>query len=393
MRVAIFTDNDFDKVNGVTTTLRAVLRWTGGDSRPRIYTAADVATDTSDYFAAAGFGIGIPWYREMRVYLPRLRPFWKSLAVDRPDVVHVTTPGPVGLAGRHIAGQLGVPLIGSYHTHLGQYASVLSGSRRLGGFLERYVRWFYSPCETLLAPSSATCDMLAAHGYDRGRLDVWARGVDAGVFSPDRRSRDLRASWHVDDRRPAILYAGRLSHEKGLALIPPLQRYLERRRIAHRFVFVGDGPMGDELRSLCPDAVFMGSVPHDRVAVAMASSDLFLFPSATDSLGNVVLEAQASGLPVLVSDRGGPRENILAGITGCVAGAGDVDAFGMHAAGLLREPERRRAMGLAARAFAAARDWPHAMLPLVGAWQRASAKRATPQSARGRQPMSASVTP
>jgi glycosyltransferase involved in cell wall biosynthesis len=327
MRVGIFTDNDFDKINGVTTTLKAVLRFADEPIQPRVYTASDLAVDTPSYYATTSVGVGLPWYRDMRIYWPRLRAFARELRRQRVSIVHVTTPGPVGLAGRWLATRLRLPLVGSYHTELGDYVSVLSGSSRLGSATERYVRWFYRPCNPLLVPSRATRDLLIARGYCQSRLRVWGRGVDVERFDPNRASAALRDDWRGHRRSPLILYAGRLSREKGLALVEPLRRRLAGYGLEPRFIFVGDGPMRRELQELCPDGLFLGALPHERVAVAMASADAFSFPSATDTLGNVVLEAQAAGLPVVVSDRGGPRQHMAPGHTGFVCTAGDADAF------------------------------------------------------------------
>jgi len=373
MRVAMFTDNDFSKVNGVTTTLKAVLQFSER-VEPRVYTASDLGAETPTYFATSSVGIGLPWYREMRIYWPRIGAFARALQRDGTDVVHVTTPGPVGLAGRVLAARLHLPLVGSYHTHLGDYASTLSGSTRLGDALERYMRWLYAPCDPLLVPSEAACDLLVRRGYRADRLRVWSRGVDVTKFSPERLSRDWRRAWHVDDRRPAILYAGRLSREKGLDIVGPLQRQLHRHGIAHQFVFAGDGPMRAELEAMCPDGVFLGSLPHDRVAVAMASSDVFLFPSTTDTLGNVVLEAQASGLPIVVSDEGGPQQQMVPDVTGIVCQAREVGAFARALITLIRKPELRRTMGQHAREHAERRNWPRSLEPLVAAWRSAAAR-------------------
>jgi glycosyltransferase involved in cell wall biosynthesis len=293
MRVAIFTDNDFDKVNGVTTTLKAVLKYADDRARPRVLTAGDERVDTPEYFAASSIGMGLPWYRDMRVYLPRLRQFARELRRQRADVIHITTPGPVGLAGRWLAGELGLPMVGSYHTHLGEYVRTLGGSRRVGDGMDTYMRWFYGTCTTVLVPSRATERLLVSQGHGAHRLRIWPRGVDIEQFSPVRASQELRRQWRVDSRRPAILYAGRLSAEKGLKHLPRIRQLLHRRAVEHQMVFAGDGPMAAALKREIPDGVFLGALPHHEVARVMASADVFLFPSPTDSFGNVVLEAQA----------------------------------------------------------------------------------------------------
>ncbi|HQX83109.1 MAG TPA: glycosyltransferase family 1 protein, partial [Vicinamibacterales bacterium] len=367
--IAIITDNDFDKVNGVTTTLKAVLRHAPDDLHVRVYTMADLAVDQPDYCAMASWGVGLPWYPEMRIYWPHIQQLRRRLKADGAQVLHLTTPGPMGLAARWVWRRAGSPMVGSYHTHLGDYVATFSGSVALGRGLEAYMRWLYEPCERVLVPSSATQTRLRANGYRHEQLHVWSRGVDTSCFRPTARSMALRESWRVGDNRPAILYAGRLSSEKGLALVGPIQQALLRRRLAHQFVFVGDGPMRPALAAICPEAVFLGSLGHAQVAQAMASADVFLFPSATDSLGNVVLEAQASGLPVLVTDQGGPQEHMVHGQTGWVCPNGNAEAFVDRLAAWLVDAASRRAMGEAAVAYAAARDWPAALAPLYQAWR------------------------
>jgi glycosyltransferase involved in cell wall biosynthesis len=377
MSVAIFTDNDFDKTNGVTTTLKALLRHVPPDLRVRIYTMSAFGVDEPDYLALRSMSAPIPFYSEMRMYLPRLREFRRRLSADGIQLLHLTTPGPAGLAARYFASRRGfnpgLRLIGSFHTNLDEYATLLSGSSRLGTVMEKYMRWLYGACERVLVPSRSTLDRLAAHGWNPERLSLWRRGVDTSIFSPARRSAALREEWRVCDRRPAVLYAGRVSREKGLQLLEPLGMLLHRSGVAHRLVVVGDGPMAAELRERCPDAVFTGRLSHNEVGTAMASADMMVFPSETDTAGNVVLEAQACGLPVVVADAGGPRENMQPGQTGYVCRPGDADHFCCRIAELLRDRRRRAAMGYAARRFAEERTWPSSLHPLYALYRSALA--------------------
>lgn len=369
MRVAIFTDNDFDKVNGVTTSLRAVLRHAPADIAPRIYTLAGFGVDRPDYLALASIGVGIPFYGEMKMYVPRLRALLRHARRDRIDLVHLTTPGPVGLAALFVAWRLGVRMVGTFHTDLAAYTALLSGSDRLGALMREYMRWPYGRCDRILAPSAATREMLIASKIDPRKIRLWTRGVDTTLFSPAKRTHALRDTWHVDERRPAIVYVGRVSREKGLDLLAPFQHALDRRGVQHRLIVVGDGPMAPALRRLCPDAVFTGVLRPAAVAGCVASSDLFIFPSPTDAAGNVVLESQACGTPVLVSDAGGPREYMVDEKTGVVCPAGDAEAFASAAAALLRDRERLRQMAQAARAHAESLGWHHALEPLYQAYR------------------------
>lgn len=368
---AIITDNDFNKVSGVTTTLKAVLAHAPADWRVRVYTAADVDVDLPGYVAMASWGVGLPRYPEMRIYWPHVQRLRRLLDADNVDVVHITTPGPVGLAARWLHRQTPRPLVGSYHTHLGDYVSTYSGLDSLGRAFEAYMRWLYAPCHSLLAPSEATRSLLVERGYRQSALRLWSRGVDLARFTPAAASPALRRQWAADDGRLVLIYVGRLAPEKGLDLLPEVQRALTDRHVPHRLVIVGDGPMRAHLERMCPGAVFTGTVAPDVVAQALATADAFVFPSTTDSLGNVVVEAQAAGCPVLVTDFGGPCEQMRHGETGWVCRAGDVREFADRLAAWWRQPGARIGMARAAAAYASTRTWPASLRPLFDAWDDA----------------------
>jgi glycosyltransferase involved in cell wall biosynthesis len=368
MKVAIFTDNDFDKVNGVTTTFRAALQSAPAGIHLRVYTAASLPVETDSYLALQSFGMPIPFYSEMQIYVPRLREFLKRARADRIDLVHLTTPGPIGLAALYVAWRLQVPLIGSFHTDLAAYAALLSGSSRLGALMREYMRWPYGRCARVLVPSDHTRQLLISAKSNPERIDVWPRGVDTTLFSPARRSSALREKWHVSDRRPALLYVGRVSREKGLLHLPAICDRLYKLGIEHRCIIVGDGPLLPTLRDSLPDAVFTGALSRQAVAEAFASADCFVFPSTTDTAGNVVLEAQASGLPVVVSGTGGPRENMVAGLTGRVCHREDPDEWAAAIAAVLSQPLRSR-FAQSARQYALTRTWARAMQPLYRAYR------------------------
>src|SRR5262245_3790110 len=327
MNVAIFTDNDFDKVNGVTTTLKAALQWAPAGVHLRVYTASSEQADTDGYLALRSLGMPIPFYSAMRIYFPRFGEFFKRAKADRVDLIHLTTPGPIGLAAMFVASRLRLPMVGSFHTDLAAYATLLSGSPRLGVLMREYMRWPYGKCARVLAPSEHTRELLIAARTNPERIEVWPRGVDTSLFSPSKRSAALRGLWRVSDRRPALLYVGRVSREKGLLQLPAISDRLHAIGLEHRFIIVGDGPLLPALRGSLADAVFTGALSREAVAEAFASADCFVFPSATDTAGNVVLEAQASGLPVVVSGTGGPRENMVAGVTGRVCHRADPDEW------------------------------------------------------------------
>lgn len=366
MKVAIFTDNDFDKINGVTTTLTAVLRHAPADVTPRIYTASGLACDAPDYLALQSFGVGIPFYNEMKMYVPHARRYLDRVRADRVDVVHLTTPGPLGLVALWVAAKAGLPLVGSFHTDLAAYTRLLSGSERLGALMREYMRWMYGRCARVLVPSDATRQLMCAMGLRADAVSIWPRGVDTALFHPDRRSTELRHRWRVSASRPALLYVGRLSREKGLDLLAPIQDALRARGFDHRLIVAGEGPMRRELGERCGDAVFTGPLGRDAIAAVFASADIFVFPSETDTAGNVVLEAQASGLPVAVSDQGGPQENMQPDYSGLVCHGRDPGVWAACIAELWAD---RSLSSVAARAYALSRRWDAALDPLYRAYR------------------------
>ena len=369
MKVAVFTDNDFDKINGVTTTLTEVLQHAPADIRPRIYTASALACDHPEYFAIRSFGVGIPFYREMKMYLPHWRRYLDRVRQDQVDVIHLTTPGPLGLVALWVASQASLPLVGSFHTDLSAYTRVLSGSARLGTLMQEYMRWMYGRCARVLVPSEATRQLLLAAKASVDRIRLWPRGVDTELFTPSRRSQRLRSEWRVSDDRPALLYVGRLSTEKGVTMLPALQAALRARGMDHRLIVTGEGPLRRQLASQCPDAVFTGPLCRSDVAETFASADLFVFPSCTDTAGNVVLEAQACGLPVIVSDQGGPQENMEPGGTGLVCPSVDAETWADLMAPLVTSSSARAAASAAARDYAFSRRWDLALAPLYDSYR------------------------
>ena len=251
--------------------------------------------------------------------------------------------------------------------------------------MRRYMRWLYNHCDRVLVPSAATRALMAEAGTPEGRIGFWGRGVDTQLFHPERRSPELRERWRAHGERPVLLYVGRVSFEKGVDQLPGLHERLIRLGIDHRLVVVGEGPYRAELARACPGALCLGMLGKEELAEAYASADVFVFPSRTDTAGNVVLEAQASGLPVLVSDAGGPREHIVSGETGLVCGARPHD-WTVGAGSLLTDRERRRRMSVAARTHAETRRWPTALGPLYDTYRVAAGLPASGVGSASNQP-------
>jgi glycosyltransferase involved in cell wall biosynthesis len=302
---------------------------------------------------------------------------------DAVRVIHMTTPGPAGLAARHLARRTGLPLIGSIHGALRSPAADTALGRYGASLVDSYVRWVYAHCERVLVPSAEAAEALAARGWDRERLVVWPAGVDANTFSPVHRSPMLRDSWHVCDKRPAILYVGALARDRGLSAIEPVSALLHQHGVAHRFIIAGDGSMRSEIEERCPDAVVSGGLSPLAVAVAMASADLFFYPRESGSAGTAVLEAQASGLPAVVAQGTGSSESIRQNATGFACRYGDAAGFAARLAELIANVDERRRFSEAARRFALTRSWSRSLGPVYELYRSAALQR-DPRSVQDR---------
>jgi glycosyltransferase involved in cell wall biosynthesis len=376
MRVAVFTDADFDRPNSATTTLAALLRHAPPDVRPRIYTLSDLDVDEPEYLALRSPGVPLQIEGWSPMHVPRIRELERRLASDDIRAIHLTTTGPAGLTARYLAHRTGLPLVGSIHTSLFPRFSDAAGGFgarwRGASVMPHYLRWLYGGCRKVLIPFADAAGRLTNVAWDAERLIVWPGGADAEAFSPARRSQRLRNEWHVSERRPAILCIGRLDGQSGVELMEPLGSLLHRQGIAHRFIVVGEGPAMAGLKESCPDAVFAGRLSHRDLATVMASADLLLWPGEVSTAGLVLLEAQASGLPVLAASGGNALEHMRPGHSGIVCRSDDLRGFCARASELLTDAGRRRNMGEAGRRFAQSRSWPASLERVYALYREAS---------------------
>jgi phosphatidylinositol alpha 1,6-mannosyltransferase len=332
-----------------------------GAARPRLEPSGDFIPVPS---------MPVPVQPEYRLALGIPRGTRRALEQFEPELVHVASPDLAGSAALDFAAAHGVPAVGSYHSEIARYLRYLP----LGAALERsvwaWVRRFYERCRHVYAPSEAMVASLRARGL-RGDLRVWSRGVDAERFNPVHRDRELRAALGADDELPVILFVARLRREKGLDTLVEVLARLAQTDVPHVSAIAGDGPLREYMRRRCPSTRFLGELDRGALARAYASADLFLYPSETETFGNVTLEAMASGLPTICADATGSDALVIPGETGELAPPGDAAAFVDAITPLLRDAERRRAMGRAARARALQHTWDRAIEQLVGHWRDA----------------------
>ncbi len=359
LRVACVTETYPPEVNGVSLTVARMVEGLQARNhdvqlvRPR-QESAD-RPDRGDRFHEVLLrGMPIPRYPSLRMGMPSKRTLVKLWTLHRPDVVHIATEGPLGWSALQAAQHLKLPACSDFRTNFHAYTQHY-GIGWLRKPIMAYLRKFHNRTQCTMVPTDALRRELQAAGFER--LEVVSRGVDTRQFDPARRSAALRAQWGADDDTLVVCCVGRLAREKNLDLLVEAFRAIERRVPASRLVLVGGGPLEAELRSASPGVVLAGQRRGDDLAAHYASADLFLFPSLTETFGNVTTEALASGLPVVAFDYAAAAQVIDHGVHGLRVPFGDAAAFAEAALGLAFDSVRREQLGQAARERALQLDW------------------------------------
>ncbi len=370
-RVAFFPDS-FGEVNGVAHTARQFTAWAARTGKPFLLAHDGWGSFQTPVEAAVellelprGFA-SFALEKDLRydpLFLRHLGRALRALRAFRPDIVHITGPSDFGVMGAILAHRLRVPLVASWHTNVHEYAARRSGwalralpppmrqaaAREVEQASLRLTARFYRTARLLFAPNPALCQLLA----DRtGKPCLpMERGIDEELFSPAHRTTPAPGRGGIW----TLGYVGRLSVEKNVALLPRIAAELRARDLRVRFVLVGQGAEEAALRAALPDGCFAGVLRGEALAEAYSNMDLFVFPSHTDTFGNVVLEALASGVPSVVTPDGGPAHIVRASNGGGLL-AEDAE-FADAIASLMRDPERHAAMRERARAYAASASW------------------------------------
>jgi glycosyltransferase involved in cell wall biosynthesis len=360
LHVTLITETFTPEINGVAHTLGRLcegLRLRGHRVevvRPR--QAGDrPGSAGDDVMLCRGWPIpGYPGLQWGQSSMHKLLRRWQR---NRPDVVYIATEGPLGLSALRAARRLGIAVVSGFSTNFHQYAAQY-GLSFLTRLLTHYLRWFHNRSHATLVPSYSQKAELERRGFER--LELLSRGVDSQLFHPSKRSAFLRETWGLDATDTAVLHVGRLAPEKNLRLLKPtldaLQKNYPDKKL--RLIIIGDGPERGTLEQQLPDAVFCGTQRGEALAAHYASGDLFLFPSMTDTFGNVVLEALASGLGVIAYDEAAAAQHIRHGHNGAVAMPGDEEGFVDAACWMLEDDETLRRIRLNARQHASHQGWP-----------------------------------
>ena len=359
MRIAMVTETYPPEVNGVARTIGLMaegLQKRGHSIqlvRPR-QNGHDHAMDTPGFAEVLRPGIPIPRYTQLKMGMPSGGLLGRAWREQRPDVVHIATEGPLGWSALAAARRLGIPVATDFHTNFHTYMRDY-GLAWMAHPVAAFLRSFHNRAACTMVPTREMAEDLAAIRFER--LRVVGRGVNPAVFTPERRSRELRVTWGAGDDTPVALCVSRFAHEKNFALVIRAFEAMRRLRPDTRLVLVGDGPLAETLKQRIVGYVVAGRKVNGELSRHYASADVFLFPSMSETWGNVTIEAMASGLGVVAYDYAAAREVIRHGENGLLAPFGDAAAFIAHAEHLARDPQLARTLGRAARKTAEQLTW------------------------------------
>jgi glycosyltransferase involved in cell wall biosynthesis len=363
LRVALVADA-VGGMHGVTHTLQEIReRGVPG------FEVEVIGTDPNvDRRLSAVAEVDIPFYAGLRVGIPSLPAVVETLAEGRYDLLHLCSPGPAGVTAALVGRMMDTPTVGSYHTELAAYAGLRTGQPALEMGVRLALGAFYGQAGHVLSPSAVSDARLVELGIPAERIGRWDRGVDIGRFGPERR---VAGRFGDEPGRVHVLYAGRLTREKGVDLLAEAFELAHDRDPRLHLVLAGGGPEEAALRHrLGRHATFLGWLEGDALTTAYASADLFLFPSRTDTFGQVILEAQASGLPVVAVGIGGPAELISDGRSGLLCPP-DAEAIAGAVAGLAASRAARERLSRGGLAAVRERTWERALGRLADGYHRA----------------------
>jgi glycosyltransferase involved in cell wall biosynthesis len=360
-RLALFTDTYSPEVNGVAKTLE---RWIGylrkrgiecmvfAPSRPR---KERTVSEAAERLVSLPFFL----YPECRLALPQTGSAERKLLSFKPTVIHVATPFGTGVTGRHLAMKHGIPLMASHHTHFVRYLPFYN-LQWMGKLLWRYLHWFHLPCRRIYVPSRSVLKECLADGWEG--LELWSRGVDTERFHPRVDRERLLKEAGMPSSRFVVLYAGRMAPEKQTDVaVEAVARFARKTEADVELVVAGDGPAANDIKALALrrgiQAKFLGSVSQPTLQRWMAASDVLLFPSATETFGNVVLEAMACGLPVVGAAGGAVPDTIRSGENGLLCLPGDVGQFADKLELLYKDASLRARLSAAGTQEAKYRSW------------------------------------
>ena len=359
---AWFTDT-LEDVNGVATTIQKMTAAgaVAGKELTVITSRNELTTDDIPIKNFKPIGeFELPEYELQKLSFPPILQMLDYIQRERFSEVIISTPGPIGLTALLAAKMLNLQTSGIYHTDFPQYVRILTEDSFLESVTWRYMHWFYGQLDTVFVNSEEYRQSWIKRGFEPDKLKILPRGLDTELFHPIRRNPAFFEKFGATNGQVRLLYVGRVSREKDLDLLGEAFRRLRDEGLSIQLFIVGHGPYSKELSKALPEAVFTGYLTGSDLAAAYASADIFVFPSTTDTFGNVIIEAQASGVPVIVSDSGGPKELVDNERNGLITKSHDLEDLKRAIRELVVDSNLRKEMGVHARESVINRTWPNA---------------------------------
>jgi glycosyltransferase involved in cell wall biosynthesis len=360
--ICVVTETYTPEINGVALTLANLVRGllARGHTVSIVHPRQRDRSSSSELRQAGHSevilvrGLPLPGYGSLQFGVPAQRRLRRSWTRHRPAAVYVATEGPLGWSAVRMARKLGIPAVSGFHTNFHHYCKHY-GVGWLQTLAFRYLRWFHNQTDCTLVANEALRSQLQRAGFNN--VSILERGVDSQLFTPQRRCTELRREWGVADQNIVLVYVGRLAAEKNLGVA--IEAYREMKTFSEniKFVLVGDGPQRRVLQTENPDLIFAGVQTGEQLAKYYASADVFLFPSETETFGNVTLEAMASGLAVIAYNYAGAKLHIVHGETGVLVPFGSAKDFVGSACSLIRDPRAIKRMRKQAREYATCLNW------------------------------------
>ncbi len=356
MKIAIFTDTFYPDINGVARTLKHFTNYL--EKQNISYKVFAPNSDSNEYistnirrFKSWSFFL----YPECRLALPNILRMKAELEAFSPDIIHVATPFNMGLCGIYLSKKLSIPLVGSYHTDFDYYLQFYD-LQFLSSILWKYMKWFHKPFKKNFVPSHETLTQLTRHGF--ANLEIWPHGVDCELFHPYYDQESVREKRSIT-KKYLLTFVGRLAPEKDVETLMSVANALPAEVSKQvQWLIVGDGPLRDEMQAQSSaNMIFTGYITGTELAEIYSASDVFVFPSPTETFGNVVIEALASGTPAITANSGGVKNIIKHGETGFLCETGNAAEFKDAIIKLINNDSLRKQIGREARDYALTQNW------------------------------------
>jgi len=359
LRIAVVTETWPPEVNGVAMTLAKLVQGLSHRNhdvqliRPR-QTKTESPMNDSTLEEVLMRGMPIPRYPELKLGLPSKKTLVKTWTLRRPDVVHIATEGPLGWSALQAAKVLKLPVTSDFRTNFQSY------SKHYGvGWLRKpivaYLRKFHNATACTMVPTRELMRTLGQNGFSN--LKVVSRGVDTKLFNMSKRDTSLRSSWGADDKTTVLISVGRMAPEKNLDQVLKIHEDLKYKGKEFKLVMVGDGPLKEQFQQRYPEIIFPGMLSQSNLATCYASSDLFVFPSQTETFGNVTLEALASGIPVLAFDCAAARDWVQTGVNGWLVAENNPEGFAAQAVAIFNNQDALKQITQSTRQQVVHLDW------------------------------------